>query len=328
MLSPSLGPLCAFLSSVTWSIGTVGYSRLSRQYNGFAVNFARALAALPLFALLALAQAGGISESLQAFGQLGLRHLGWFSLSMLASYGVGDLLFFASTRSLGVPGALAIASSYPIFTVLAGVALNGDAVSSRQFAGLGLSVTGVVLVILSGRTAPIAVEIQAGGTPGGAPAAAEVGTPASPLPHRLERLQTGVLLAFGTAICWGINGYSVSRGGVGLSIPVGNTLRMSLALAIIATLARVTAPKSDLLLPWAEFKRWGWLFALEGFGGSLFFLYGLSRSPLVIGTTLSSLAPAISMPVAVALGSERFSWTRALGVFGVILGVWLLVRRG
>ena len=101
-----------------------------------------------------------------------------------------------------------------------------------------------------------------------------------------------------------------------------------MALLIVGTLARVLSPTSRLLLPRQEFRRWAWLFACEAFGGSLFFLYGLSRSPLVIGTTLSSLAPVLSMPVACALGWERFSGKRALGVLFVILGVWLLVGGG
>ena len=226
---------------------------------------------------------------------------------MLASYGVGDVLFFKSTQSLGVPGALAIASSFPIFTVLAGVVLNGDSVSVRQYAGLFATVAGVIFIILSGHASPV-IPVAGSQAP------------------RFESLQKGVLLAFGAAICWAINGFTVSRGGVGISPCVGNTLRMGLALGIIALIARATAgPGTPLLLPGVELKRWAWLFTLEAFGGSLFFLYGLSRSPLVIGTTLASLAPALSMPVAVMMGVERFSWRRAMGIVSVVSGVWLLI---
>jgi drug/metabolite transporter (DMT)-like permease len=65
--------------------------------------------------------------------------------------------------------------------------------------------------------------------------------------------------------------------------------------------------------------------ALESFVGCYFFVYGLSRSNLVLASILTSLAPVISVPVTVALKLEAFSWKRALGVVIVVLGLALLV---
>jgi drug/metabolite transporter (DMT)-like permease len=67
------------------------------------------------------------------------------------------------------------------------------------------------------------------------------------------------------------------------------------------------------------------LFAGEAYFGSLCFLYGLGHSELVVGTTLSSLAPIISAPAAVIMGLERWSWRRMGGVFGVVAGIVLLL---
>ena len=57
-----LGPLCAFGSSVTWTVGSEGYSRIARRHNAFAVNFARACFALPLFVIAAFAMSGSFSN--------------------------------------------------------------------------------------------------------------------------------------------------------------------------------------------------------------------------------------------------------------------------
>src|ERR1051326_5646724 len=89
----SLGPLCAFGSSVTWAIGSAVYSRLSDRYSAFSVNFARALIALPLFILATFWIKGGWASGIAEYQTLRLSHWGWFTLSMIASYGLGDTLF-------------------------------------------------------------------------------------------------------------------------------------------------------------------------------------------------------------------------------------------
>lgn len=299
----SAGPLCAFLSSFTWAVGSSGYSRLARTHSAFAINFARATVALPLFILAVFVTSGGWEAGLQAYSAVRPAHLGWFSLSMLASYGLGDVFFLWSTRSLGVPGALAISSAYPLWTALAGYFFQGEALSALQFFGLILTVIGIVLVILSGTK-----ERPASGSEG------------APNPIGL-----GVLLALGTSVMWAANSFSVAHAGRDLAAPVGNSIRMVIALILSASFGRIFLPGKGVTLPWAEYKRSAWLFGVEAFGGSYFFMYGLSHSTLAIASTLSSLAPVISVPVAWALKLEKFSFFRTLGVCIVMAGIWLLV---
>ena len=59
----------------------------------------------------------------------------------------------------------------------------------------------------------------------------------------------------------------------------------------------------------------------------MFFLYGLSHSSLVLGVTLSSLAPVLSVPIAIALRVERFSIKRTLAIIVVAVGLALLLSR-
>jgi drug/metabolite transporter (DMT)-like permease len=137
--------------------------------------------------------------------------------------------------------------------------------------------------------------------------------------------KTGILLAFGSALCWATNSYCVTRGGQGVPVAVGNTVRMATALVVCTVIGKAVFPGSKMLLPLKVFKNWMWLFVLEAFGGSYFFLYGLSHSPLAIGSTLAALAPVLSMPVALALRLEKFSWKRAAAVITVVFGLFLLV---
>src|SRR3989338_4870418 len=132
MHSIALGPICAFGVSITWAIATVQYSKLLKNNTAFAVNFSRALVALPLFILVTFLLAGGISEGLESFHTIRLSHWRWFTLAVIASLGFGDAIFLWSTKELGVPVALALASCYPIWTVLAGYFLAGEKISFFQ----------------------------------------------------------------------------------------------------------------------------------------------------------------------------------------------------
>jgi drug/metabolite transporter (DMT)-like permease len=306
-MSPLAGPFCAFLSSCTWAIGSTSYSKLSRDHRPVDVNFTRAVFALPCF-MIAVFLIHGLGGGIDAFRVLESRHFAWFALSIVSSYGVGDVLFLLSTISLGVPGALAIGSAYPILTTLGGILFAGQTVHAQQWAGLALAIAGIVTVILN--------------DPKGAPkgGAEVVSHPA------LRRKAVGVSLAIATAFCWATNGFAVSRGGADLDPAVGNTIRMAMGLGVIMVLSLATSRKPARVVDRATCRRYAWIFFIEGFLGSYTFVYGLSHSSLVLGATLSSLAPVLAVPVSVALKLERFSWVRSAAVATVVVGLSLLFR--
>ncbi len=302
------GPFFAFLSSCTWAIGSTYFSRFSRSYRPYDVNFTRALFAFPLFVLAVFVTSGGWSEGLQAYGELNARNSGWFLLSVFASYAIGDVLFLMSTISLGVPGALAIASGFPILTALLGFVFEGETLSLTQWTGLSLAVGGIILVILN--------DPKRTGQP-----------PDESRVHPFIRKKwVGVTLASVTAIAWAMNGYSVMKGGQNLSSAVGNTVRMGLSLPIIFILSVLTTRKVARPLPGSLIRRYAWVFVIESFFGSYFFVYGISHTPLVLGNTLAALAPVLSVPVAVAMKLEQFSRVRTLAVITVVVGLSLLFR--
>lgn len=302
------GPFCAFMASVTWAVGSTGYSRLSRGHSAFAVNFGRATVALPIFVVVACIAAGGPAQAFEAYLGVTQADLGWLALSIFASYGLGDVFFLWATRSLGVPAALAIGSTYPILTAGLGTLIQGERLAVHQSVGLLLTVAGVIAVIMS----------QSEPTP-----ASSEGAHAAPA--HLTRKSTGVLLAFGSMVCWALNSVGTSRGAQHLNPMIGNTFRMIFALIMSAGFGRILAPGTEITLPLKVLRKSLPLFVFEAFGGSAFFMYGLSHSSLAVGSTLSSLAPVLSVPVAWFLGMEHFSLKRTLAVCVVVLGIWLLV---
>jgi drug/metabolite transporter (DMT)-like permease len=272
------------------------YSRLALKTNAFAVNVTRALFALPCFFLAAVVTGWG---DLAGAFRLPAGNLFWLALSVVGSYALGDALFFRSTHALGVPGALSIASTYPLWSALAGWLVRGERMGAAGVLGLVMVVGGVVTVIRS-----------------------RSGTDALGRGRRA----TGVLLAVATSLFWALNAYAISRGGKGVSPAVANTVRMAAVLAVVPLAGRLTmGAGAALAVSAADARSAGWLFVLEGFGGSMLFLLGMTRSPLAIGAAFSSLAPVVSVPFAVLSGRERFSLSTTVGVVVVVAGILLLV---
>jgi drug/metabolite transporter (DMT)-like permease len=304
----ALGPFFSFLSAGTWAYGSAYYSKLTRTYRPFDVNFSRALFAFPCFVLAAFVTSGGFSAGLDAYALFGWKNAGWLVLSILSSYGIGDVFFLRSTISLGVPGAIAIASGYPILTALIGLFFEGQSMHAIQWVGLVTAIAGIILVILN--------------DPKGAHVAGEE-IRAHPM---LKKKWVGVSLAFLTAIAWATNGYSVMKGGQGLNPAVSNSFRMGIALPMIATLSYLTTKSGITPLGRSVVRRYVWVFIIESFLGSYFFMYGLTHTSLVVGSTLAALAPVLSVPVSIALKLERFSWVRSFAVLTVVVGLSLLFR--
>jgi drug/metabolite transporter (DMT)-like permease len=233
------------------------------------------------------------------------RHWGWLTLSMLASYGFADVVFLAATRDLGVPGALSVASFYPVWTVLLGVIRGEKLLAMTQYLGLGITLVGVISTVLAG---------------------AKVQTRPRTDPGAIRR---GVGFAALTSLLWAVNSFSVAQGASDLPVHWVNVIRMLLALILCGALGWWREGRRSLgWRPWLQgssLRSRFWVFPMEAFGGALFFAYGLTHSPLVLASTLSSLAPVLSVPLAWWNGTENVSFPRVLGVLVVTGGLYLLL---
>lgn len=298
-----LGPISSFLSSFTWALGATAYSSLSTKYSSPAVNFSRALVALPLFCL-ALYLFNG--QDLSVFSKLLELKAGnwfWFAVSILGSFALGDTLFFLSTHSLGVPAALAIASIYPIWAALAGWLFLDNSFHPMMVLGVLLVVIGTVLVILVGHRRAKSEKID----------------------FSRKKYWLGVVLAFSTSIFWALNAFSLSIASEGISPLLANIVRGSLSLALCPVVGLVLYQKSFSFIPLKKLKAPLWIFVLEAFGGSLLFLYGINHSSLATAAALSSLAPVIALVLAWSFKREVVSLVSSGAVLIVVIGIWLLV---
>ena len=137
-----LGPAACLGSAALWALSANVYARAARVSSPMAVNFMRASLSFPFFlvAALAMGPAGGLA-------QVTAGRAGWLLVSVVGSYVVGDALFLASAHLLGVPAALAIASTYPLWSAFAGWAFLGQSVGPAGVMGVLLVVAGVITVV-------------------------------------------------------------------------------------------------------------------------------------------------------------------------------------
>jgi drug/metabolite transporter (DMT)-like permease len=303
-----LGALAALASAALWAFASTRYALGSRTVGSARVNLTRASTVLPVFFVVTL---------ITTRGQLGHDLTGaraaWLGVSVICAYACADNLFFAAARRVGVTTALAIASSYPLWAAVVGVAWRGERFGLLRAAGTLLCVGGVIALIL---LAPTAAELD-----DGAPA-----RPQQPAPATRRQVQQGILLALLTSVLWAGNSVSTKLGATGLPPWQANLIRFAIAWPILATTCAATRkPSDDAAAARAVYRSLIPVSLAEACVGSSLFVYGLAHTDLAVGATLTSLAPLMAVPFALFYREERWSPTRFCAVAATVAGVIVLV---
>lgn len=304
-----MGAWAAFSASITWTIGTTIYSLLSKRYPPHAINTTRAVFGLVGFSMIASLQLGGVASVWHALQAVPAENAFWLCASVFGSFALGDVFFILALRSLGVPAALAISSSYPIWSALSAWVFRGEALSMMRVFGLLVTIGGVVTVILAGRRKP------------------KQALSATRAEAFLDRRSVGVGCAFLTSIAWAFNTYAVSQGGLGQNPSIANIIRMAFTLVAAPAIGIALTRDRRCWIVRADLARYAWGFGIEVIGGGFFFVYGLTHTTLAVGASLSGLAPVISVPIALALGWETFNRWKLVGILATTLGVIVLVTQ-
>lgn len=298
------GPLAAAGASVTWALGVVAYSSLSEKHPAYMINMTRVLVGLPFFLILMFFDFG-LTETFSQLASLEPRQYAWLLLGVLSSYAFGDALFFESAKRLGATSALALASVYPLWAALSAWIFKGEVLAWQNLLGVFGVVAGTVIVIVF--------------------SAGKKHVEDSKLTNSKVK-SIGIAFGLGTSIAWATNSFAINQGGAGISSILSNTVRLTMALFLAPLFGiALNGVKSFRLIPLKTLKPLMFFIFAESFFGPMLYMYGLTRSPLAMGAVLSSLAPVLTVPVAIALKLEKFSWKKFAGVLLVVLGVWALL---
>ena len=299
----TVGPIAAFMSSVTWSFAVSKYAQLTQVAPATAVNASRAVVGLAICLPFCLLYYGGLTHFMSALSDIQLSHIGWFSVAMFSGLAFGDVLFLWATRHIGIPTSLAIASIYPVWSALAGLGFLGQSISLHKIAGLIITVGGTMTVILADRrNHQLRTERPSG-----------------------VLYAKGVGLAIATSLFWAMNAFATTKASLGLDFSLCILLRLSIGLGLCPIVSMALGNYRPLFLPWQYLRPVFYVFITEGFFGIALYLIGLKFSPLAVAATLSSLAPVLSVLFARLINNEAISYTKLVGIITVVTGLSLLM---
>ncbi|MFN4082006.1 MAG: DMT family transporter [Bacteroidia bacterium] len=142
-----LGYLSAFITVISWTIGSIWFTRASRLINPSSVNRVRLLYAFLLLGVLVCV----IMQltPLQLFTSVTQNQYFWFSLSGLVGLSIGDYYTFNAFKILGPRRTTLFNCFAPGAALLAGYIIVNENIGFVALLGMLISISGILLITLS-----------------------------------------------------------------------------------------------------------------------------------------------------------------------------------
>lgn len=293
-----LGELSAVSAAILWAIGSHLFARIGRDgVPAGAMNLGKLVIAGVALGATSFVTTGHVVPTGAP------PHALWLlAASAIVGLTIGDTAYFGAILALGVPRAILLLSSAPVFAALGGYLWLGERLDARALVGMVLVFAGIALVVLRpsqgaerGLSRGVALGLVAG-----------IGQAAGSLLSR-RAMQVGIdpLAAASGRILIGLVGVLVVAlvtrdvHGWSKTLLVRRTLvRISVA-AMIGTYCGIWLAQTALLH---------------------------SRSTGVAATLLAT-SPVFALPMAHLLGHERMTVRSSLGVLTAVAGIAALSLR-
>ncbi len=299
-----VGELCAVLAAMTWAIGSMLFSRVGRTVSPGAMNMGKLVVSgtLLVATYVVLTQASG--GSVLASPAVPPFAIALLVASSIIGLTIGDTAYFEAIVSLGVPRAILLLSSAPVFAALGGWLWLDERLDLRSMLGVGVTLSGIALVVL--------------GRPG------DGGLPATP---------RGVAAGLIAGVSQGA-GSLLSRRAMQAGIDPLASAAVRVCVGAIALL--VFGVSIGKARGWARelskdraFLRVGLACLVGSYVGIWLSQVSIARaSSTGVASTLMATSPAFALPLAHAFGFERTTSRAAVGVFVTLGGIACLTLRG
>ncbi len=145
-MSPPIGALAALSAAAMWAVGSTLFSRIGRDVSPFTMNLGKCLSAGGLLGLTYLVLHGPHVSS-------GSAALAWLAASAIVGLTIGDTAYFHAIVRLGVPRAILLLSSAPVFAAIGAAVFMDEPLGARSAAGIGVTLAGIALTV-SGSAGP------------------------------------------------------------------------------------------------------------------------------------------------------------------------------
>ncbi len=325
-----IGEAAALASALLWAASTILMGSQSARVPAVLISALRLLFGaafvMAVAAILVLTGAAKLPAAGRALEMAGSGALG---------FGIGDTMYIASLRRIGVSRAFPISTAiYPLLTFVLAVTLLGETITPSVAAGAALTMLGLCLVVLGGgdtrHEAPAPTrsggQLQQSvvGAVAALPPAVLCSQPPPPNPRRDRWI--GLALVAGAAALWAVASVWLRSAAEGEQPLVVQAVRMPAALIVTAVIARHGGYRLEPL-------RYGgrnlvsMLFTgVVGTGiGSLLFVIALQDAGAARTAVLSSTAPLFGLPMAALWLGERVTPQVMLGTVLSIIGIWLVI---
>lgn len=299
-MSLPIGELAAIGAAVTWACGSILFARIGRDgVPPGAMNLGKLVVAGGLLLLTATIVHGrpfpvGVPPAA----------LGLLFASAIAGLTIGDTAYFGAIVALGVPRAILLLSSAPVFAALGGFLWLGETLDRRALLGMAATFLGILLVVTR---APIATDRSA----------------------RVGRgIALGIVAALGQAAGVLLSRRAMQVGLDPLAAAAGRIALGGVGLIAIATVTRDAAGWTRALLAERTWLRIGLASIVGTYCGIWLAQTALLRaSSTGVASTLLATSPIFALPIAHVAGLERMTVRAAIGVGIATVGIAILTCR-
>jgi DME family drug/metabolite transporter len=289
-----MGELAALATALLWAASSTLAGSQTGRIPATVVGAVQFLfATIALWVLTGVLLAAGAVEGTTLARGLAL------ALTALIGPGIGDLLYFASIRLIGVARAFPISmAGSTLFTIALAAAVAGEVITGAVLAGALLVIAGIYLIAVR-------------------PAVAD--SPA----QRLSRRGIAIVLTAGAL--WAISTVMLRVVTEGVSAPVASSIRMPAAAVFAFALARATGKAA---WPFHYGRRSVLILAAAGLmgagAGSILYVLAVQEAGAARTAVLSATSPLFVLPLAALLLHERITARVGLGTVLTVAGIWLV----
>ena len=289
-----LGEIAALLTAVCWTVTAMAFESAGKRVGALSLNLIRLVIGLVFLSIYNTIVNGEFFPTATNYQWF------WLALSGLIGFVLGDLFLFRAFIMIGARISMLVMAMVPPIAALIGWITLGEKLSGIEFLGMGITLSGIVLVMSS------KLEINKG-----------------PLGKSLKigPLLLGSLLALGGAVGQAA-GLVLSKKGMQDMDPFSATqIRIMTGLVGFAIVITI-------------FKRWKHLFgALKDLKAMKFMTLGSFTGPFLgvslsllavqhtdtgVAATLMALTPVMIIPPAILMKKEKI---RAIEIIGALVSV-------
>ena len=296
-----IGETAALATSTLWTFNSLLFATASKKIGPLSVNAYRIVMAVGLLLATHMVSLGTVMPN------AGNEHWFWLGLSGIIGLGIGDFGLFSAFVTLGPRRTVLVMALSPIFASLGAYLLSGETISPLAVAGMSITLTGIIVVILE-----------------------KEGQTGEQVPNGLKL--RGVALALVGAVGQGI-GLAFSKKGINLDPnavinPLSATLIRMIFGALFVWIGLAAVGKLPELRN-AVSNRSGMKYTAAGafigpFMGVTLSMVAVTFTQVGIAQTLMSLMPVMIIPVVWVVNRQKTSWRGIIGAVIAVIGVAII----